>query len=75
MRDAIAALVVRSANDAAVALAEALGKTEWNFALMMTQKARDLGMRIEGISWERAGSSRSGSSSPRNVQRKERITR
>jgi D-alanyl-D-alanine carboxypeptidase len=26
-------------------LAEALGQTEWNFALLMTQKARELGMK------------------------------
>jgi D-alanyl-D-alanine carboxypeptidase len=42
---AIESLVVRSANDSAVVLAEAIGKTEWNFALMMTQKARELGMK------------------------------
>lgn len=42
--DAIKALIVRSANDASVVLAEAIGKTEWNFAVMMTQKARELGM-------------------------------
>ncbi len=42
---AIESLVVRSANDSALVMAEALGKTEWNFALMMTQKARELGMK------------------------------
>lgn len=45
VRDAIESLVVRSANDASVVLAEGLGQTEWNFALMMTQKARELGMK------------------------------
>lgn len=45
MRTAIESLVVRSANDSSMVLAEAIGKTEWNFALMMTQKARELGMR------------------------------
>ena len=40
----IESLVVRSANDSAMVLAERLGGTEWNFALMMTQKARELGM-------------------------------
>ncbi len=44
VRTAIESLVVRSANDAAMVLAEAIGGTEWNFALMMTQKARQLGM-------------------------------
>jgi len=42
---AIKALVVRSANDVSVVLAEQLGGTTWNFAQMMTQKARELGMK------------------------------
>ncbi len=42
---AIRAVVVRSANDVAVVIAEALGGTEGRFAEMMTQKARQLGMR------------------------------
>jgi D-alanyl-D-alanine carboxypeptidase len=42
---AIKALIVRSANDVSVVLAEALGKTEWQFAVNMTSKARKLGMR------------------------------
>jgi len=42
---AIRAIVVRSANDVAVAVAEALGGTESHFAEMMTAKARALGMR------------------------------
>ncbi len=42
---AILALVVRSANDVAVVVAEALGGTESQFAAMMTQKARTLGMK------------------------------
>ncbi len=45
VRTAIESIVVRSANDAAMVLAEALGKNEWNFAQMMSQKARALGMR------------------------------
>ena len=45
VRDAIVALVVRSANDAAVVLAEQLGDTEWGFGLKMTKKARQLGMK------------------------------
>jgi len=44
VRDATMALVTRSANDAAVVLAEALGGDEPTFAQMMTQKARQLGM-------------------------------
>ncbi|ERL50744.1 hypothetical protein BJB45_19300 [Halomonas huangheensis] len=41
---AIESLVVRSANDVAVVVAEALGGTESGFAQMMTRKARELGM-------------------------------
>jgi D-alanyl-D-alanine carboxypeptidase len=41
---AIRAIVVRSANDVAVAIAESLGGTEGHFAEMMTAKARQLGM-------------------------------
>ncbi len=41
---AIKALVVRSANDAAVVLGEALGGSEPQFAELMTKKARQLGM-------------------------------
>ncbi len=42
--DAIKAIVTRSANDIAVAVAEAIGQSESNFANMMTRKARALGM-------------------------------
>ena len=45
VENCIKAIVVRSANDAAFALGESLGQTQWNFALMMTNKARELGMR------------------------------
>jgi D-alanyl-D-alanine carboxypeptidase len=41
---AILALVVRSANDVATAVAEHLGSTEPGFAKLMTNKARNLGM-------------------------------
>lgn len=41
---AILALVTKSANDVAAAVAEHLGGTESNFAKMMTAKARALGM-------------------------------
>ncbi len=45
VRDVISALVTRSANDAAVVIAEALGGTEENFARMMTRHAQQhLGM-------------------------------
>lgn len=42
---AIKAIVVKSANDVAVALAEYLGGTEEQFAAQMTAKGRQLGMR------------------------------
>lgn len=42
--DAILALIVRSANDVAVVVAEHLGKTERNFGKVMTKKAQELGM-------------------------------
>ncbi len=41
---AILGLIVHSANDVAVVVAEALGGTEGQFAAMMTKKARQLGM-------------------------------
>jgi len=44
VEDAIKGLVTRSANDAAVVIAEAIGGDEDDFAKMMTQKARALGM-------------------------------
>ena len=44
VRTAIEAVVILSANDVAVVIAEALGGTEDAFAAMMTQKARALGM-------------------------------
>lgn len=44
VRDLIRAAAVRSANDAAVVLAEAIGGTEARFAEMATRRARELGM-------------------------------
>lgn len=44
VEDAIYALVTKSANDIAVAVAEHLGKTESNFARMMTRTAQKRGM-------------------------------
>ncbi|MDE5441726.1 peptidase M15 [Bradyrhizobium sp. CSA207] len=44
VEDAIKGLVTRSANDAAVVIAEAIGGEEDDFAQMMTRKARALGM-------------------------------
>lgn len=44
VQTAIEALILRSANDVATAVAENLGGSEANFAQMMTSKARQLGM-------------------------------
>ncbi|MEM8575776.1 MAG: D-alanyl-D-alanine carboxypeptidase [Pseudomonadota bacterium] len=45
VKDAIKALVTKSANDAASVIAENVGGTEENFARIMTQTARNLGMK------------------------------
>jgi len=45
VRDAVFALITKSANDAATVLAEGMAKTEQAFALKMTATARRLGMR------------------------------
>lgn len=44
IQTAVEALVLRSANDVATAIAENLAGSEANFANLMTQKARELGM-------------------------------
>jgi D-alanyl-D-alanine carboxypeptidase len=44
VEDAIKGLVTRSANDAAVVIAETIGGSEDDFAKLMTRKARALGM-------------------------------
>jgi D-alanyl-D-alanine carboxypeptidase len=44
VEDAIKAIVTRSANDAAVAVGEAVGGSESEFAKLMTEKATELGM-------------------------------
>jgi D-alanyl-D-alanine carboxypeptidase len=44
VEDAIKGLITRSANDAAVVVAEAIGGSEEDFAKLMTAKARALGM-------------------------------
>jgi len=45
VKDAIKALVTKSANDAAAVIAENLGGTEENFGRIMTQTAHNLGMK------------------------------
>ncbi|MEZ5648617.1 MAG: D-alanyl-D-alanine carboxypeptidase family protein [Alphaproteobacteria bacterium] len=44
VQQAILALVTKSANDVASVIAENLAPTEWEFAAVMTAKARELGM-------------------------------
>ncbi|ARM11261.1 MULTISPECIES: D-alanyl-D-alanine carboxypeptidase family protein [Rhizobium] len=44
VREAVYGMIVKSANDAAAAMAETLGGSESGFAWMMTAKARQLGM-------------------------------
>lgn len=43
LEDLLRGIIIQSGNDASVALAEGLGGSEENFALEMTQKARDIG--------------------------------
>ncbi len=46
VNDSIMALMTKSANDVAAAVAEGLADgSEWRFGVMMTEKARELGMR------------------------------
>lgn len=45
LRDAIKALIVKSANDMAVAVAEKISGSEAEFAKLMTKRARQIGMR------------------------------
>jgi D-alanyl-D-alanine carboxypeptidase len=45
VKHAIFALITKSANDVATVVAENLGKTERNFARLMTKKAKKLGMK------------------------------
>ncbi len=61
---AIKAIVVRSANDVAVAIAESLGGTESHFAELMTAKARALACGTRSITTPRACPIRSRSRPP-----------
>jgi len=45
VRNAIRALITKSANDVATAVAEAISGTEPRFAILMTKRARQLGMK------------------------------
>lgn len=61
VKDALNVIVVRSANDLAVALAEKLGGSEAGFVRQMNRKARALGMRHTHFA------NASGLPNPRNV--------
>ncbi|MBX6323443.1 MAG: D-alanyl-D-alanine carboxypeptidase [Rhodospirillaceae bacterium] len=54
VEDAIGAVIVRSANDAAVVLGERIGGTEDYFAVLMTEKAKQLGM-LQTEFWNASG--------------------
>ena len=45
VKNAINALIIKSANDVATVVAENLGGSERRFALIMTHKARKIGMK------------------------------
>lgn len=45
VKDLLTATLVSSSNDAATALAEAVSGTEWQFAALMNEKAKQLGMK------------------------------
>lgn len=45
LKDALIGMLVHSANDASAVLAEKISKTESSFATLMTQKARELGLK------------------------------
>lgn len=45
VRDLMYAILLKSANDAAVVLAEAVAGTEWEFVQMMNARAREIGCR------------------------------
>ena len=40
-------IIVASGNDACIALAEGIAGTEEEFAIMMTSKAKEIGMKIQ----------------------------
>lgn len=45
VEDLVRGVIIQSGNDAAITLAEGIGGTEDNFALMMNKKAEELGMK------------------------------
>lgn len=45
VRDLLYAILLKSANDASIVLAEAVAGSEWNFVQMMNQKAKEIGAK------------------------------
>ena len=69
VRDAIRTSAVRSSNDAAVVLAEAVAGTEAAFARLMTERGRDLGLKATSFR-NATGLTRAGHlSTPRDMAR------
>jgi D-alanyl-D-alanine carboxypeptidase (penicillin-binding protein 5/6) len=58
VKEAVLSLIVKSANDSAVVLGEAIGGTESDFAKIMTKRAKDLGMHstnfVNASGWHHA---------------------
>ncbi len=58
LREAILSLIVKSANDSAVAIAENISGSEYKFALLMNARAKQLGMRntnfVNASGWHHA---------------------
>jgi|GEM_PF-3511531 len=50
VQDLINAVIIKSANDAAVVLAEGLAGSEWQFSMLMTRTAKSLGMKHTNFS-------------------------
>ncbi len=67
IRSLIRAAAVRSANDAAVALADAIAGSEREFAKLMTAKARQLGMRNTSFSNANGLTEKGNLSTPRDM--------
>jgi D-alanyl-D-alanine carboxypeptidase (penicillin-binding protein 5/6) len=70
VKDMFYSLSIYSANDAAVALAEKIGGTEENFANMMNQKAKELGLSDSAHFINATGLTRAdiGQYAPKNIQ-------
>jgi D-alanyl-D-alanine carboxypeptidase (penicillin-binding protein 5/6) len=76
VKDMFAAMSIYSGNDATVALAEHVGGTEENFAKMMNQKARDMGLSDTANFINSTGLSRAdlGKYAPKELQGETMLT-